>query len=109
MDIEIIQADGTMDLNEELITHPHTTFFVRATGTSMTGAGVYPEDILIEKKKGSSLDIGHTPLHHGPLINHIHPPPSYNRHPMNHSGYKTNQAPLSAPKTAKHNPLNYHW
>ncbi|BCS94491.1 hypothetical protein DSLASN_01230 [Desulfoluna limicola] len=47
MDIEIIQPDGTMDLNQELITHPHTTFFVRATGTSMTGAGIFPEDVLI--------------------------------------------------------------
>jgi len=56
MDIEIIQTDGTMDLNQELITHPHTTFFVRATGTSMTGAGIFPEDILIVDKSLEPTD-----------------------------------------------------
>lgn len=56
MDIEIIQADGTMDLNQELITHPHTTFFVRATGTSMTGAGIFPDDVLIVDKSVEPTD-----------------------------------------------------
>jgi len=56
MDIEIIQTDCTMDLNQELITHPHATFFVRATGTSMTGAGIFPEDILIVDKSLEATD-----------------------------------------------------
>ena len=39
--------EGTLDLNEHLITHPSATFFVRATGYSMINAGIYPGDILI--------------------------------------------------------------
>lgn len=56
MSIEIIQPDGTMYLNEELITHPHTTFFVRPPGTSMTGAGIFPEDVLIVDKSIEPTD-----------------------------------------------------
>jgi DNA polymerase V len=36
-----------LDLNEYLIQQPAATFFVRATGNSMIGAGIYPDDILI--------------------------------------------------------------
>jgi DNA polymerase V len=56
MDIEIFEPDGTMDLNEELIKHPHTTFFVRSTGTSMTGAGIFPDDVLIVDKSLEPTD-----------------------------------------------------
>jgi len=37
----------TMDLNESLIKHPVSAFYLRATGDSMTGAGIYPGDLLI--------------------------------------------------------------
>jgi len=40
----------TMDLNESLIKHPVSTFYLRATGDSMTGAGIYPGDLLIVDK-----------------------------------------------------------
>ncbi len=36
-----------LDLNALLITHPAATFFVRAIGDSMLGAGIFPNDILI--------------------------------------------------------------
>ena len=36
-----------LDLNEHLILHPNATFFVRATGDSMIGAGIHSGDILI--------------------------------------------------------------
>jgi len=36
-----------LDLNEYLISHPAATFFVRAAGDSMVGAGIYSGDILI--------------------------------------------------------------
>jgi len=36
-----------LDLNEYLIKHPAATFFVRATGNSMIGAGIHPDDILV--------------------------------------------------------------
>jgi DNA polymerase V len=39
--------DGSLDLNEHLITHKAATFFVRVTGDSMTGVGIFPGDLLI--------------------------------------------------------------
>lgn len=39
--------DGKLDLNEYLVKHPAATFFVRAIGESMIGAGIHPGDILI--------------------------------------------------------------
>ncbi|MGZ8908266.1 MAG: LexA family protein, partial [Methylobacter sp.] len=37
----------TLDLNELLIKKPAATFFVRAQGESMLGAGIHPNDILV--------------------------------------------------------------
>ena len=39
--------DGRLDLNEHLIKHPAATFFVRAAGDSMIGAGIHSGDILV--------------------------------------------------------------
>ena len=39
--------DGKLDLNDHLIKHPAATFFVKATGESMIGAGIHDGDILI--------------------------------------------------------------
>jgi len=39
--------EGKLDLNEYLIVHPASTFFVRVDGYSMQGAGIMPDDILI--------------------------------------------------------------
>ncbi len=36
-----------LDLNELLVDNPVSTFFVRVEGESMTGAGIYPGDILV--------------------------------------------------------------
>ena len=36
-----------LDLNDHLILHPSATFFVKASGESMTGAGIHPGDLLI--------------------------------------------------------------
>lgn len=36
-----------LDLNAHLVRHPAATFFVRANGDSMTGAGIFNGDILI--------------------------------------------------------------
>lgn len=36
-----------LDLNDYLIKHPDATFFVKVEGYSMTGAGIFPDDILI--------------------------------------------------------------
>jgi len=36
-----------LDLNDYLIKRPESTFFVKVEGYSMTGAGIFPNDILI--------------------------------------------------------------
>ena len=39
--------DKTLDLNEHLIKHPASTFFVKVKGDSMIGAGICSGDMLI--------------------------------------------------------------
>jgi DNA polymerase V len=36
-----------IDLNEHIIEHPSATFFMRATGESMTGAHIPPDALLV--------------------------------------------------------------
>lgn len=40
-------VERTLDLNEEVITHPAATFFLRAGGRSMLGAGIHDGDLLV--------------------------------------------------------------
>jgi DNA polymerase V len=52
--------DRSLDLNEHLIKHPAATFYVRASGNSMIGAGIHSGDLLIvdralEPKDGSII------------------------------------------------------
>ncbi|MBD0284083.1 MAG: translesion error-prone DNA polymerase V autoproteolytic subunit [Flavisolibacter sp.] len=48
-----------INLNRDLIRHPHATYFMRAKGESMTGAYIPPEAILVidrlEKPKNGSI------------------------------------------------------
>jgi DNA polymerase V len=39
--------DKSLDLNELLVQKPAATYFVRAQGESMLGAGIHPNDILV--------------------------------------------------------------
>jgi DNA polymerase V len=39
--------EGMLDLNEHLIRHPSSTFFMHADGYSMKNAGIFPGDLLI--------------------------------------------------------------
>jgi len=39
--------EGKLDLNTHLIKHPTATFFVKASGDSMIGAGIHDGDILV--------------------------------------------------------------
>lgn len=39
--------EKTLDLNDLLVQKPAATFFVRASGESMLGAGIHPNDILV--------------------------------------------------------------
>lgn len=36
-----------IDLNEELIAHPSSTYMLRAEGNSMIGAGIFDQDLLV--------------------------------------------------------------
>lgn len=40
-------VNGTLDLNELCVRHPAATYFVRARGDSMTGAGIGDGDVLV--------------------------------------------------------------
>jgi DNA polymerase V len=40
-------VEGQLDLNDHLIARPAATYYVRATGDSMLGAGIHPGDLLI--------------------------------------------------------------
>src|ERR1700729_2768512 len=39
--------EGRLDLNEYFIRHPAATFYVRVSGDSMRGAGIFDGDLLI--------------------------------------------------------------
>ncbi len=53
---DFLKAETQLDLNEHLVKHPAATFFVRVRGDSMTGCGIYPDDILIVDR---SLEAAH--------------------------------------------------
>ncbi|WP_170955744.1 LexA family transcriptional regulator [Synechococcus sp. UW140] len=40
-------VDVGIDLNEQLIHHPSSTFFLRVSGDSMIGAGIHDGDLLV--------------------------------------------------------------
>jgi len=40
-------VENALDLNQHLIKHPAATFFVKAQGDSMLGAGIHSGDLLI--------------------------------------------------------------
>ena len=49
-------VEEPLDLNELLVAHPAATFFVRAAGDSMTGAGIRPGDILVVDRSLEARD-----------------------------------------------------
>ncbi|MCF7911496.1 MAG: translesion error-prone DNA polymerase V autoproteolytic subunit [Candidatus Cloacimonetes bacterium] len=48
--------EKTIDLNEQLISHPVATFFIRVEGDSMIGAGIFPDDVLIVDRALNAAD-----------------------------------------------------
>ena len=48
--------DKTLDLNELLIAHPAATFFVRVSGDSMRGAGIFSGDVLVVDRSLEATD-----------------------------------------------------
>ncbi len=53
--------ENKIDLNEELIQHPSSTFMIRAKGDSMIGAGIFDDDLLV-------VDRSLTPVHGSIII-----------------------------------------
>jgi|GEM_PF-994542 len=48
--------ENRLDLNQHLIKHPAATFFVRVSGDSMIGAGIFPGDMLIVDRSLEATD-----------------------------------------------------
>ena len=48
--------EGKLDLNELLIKKPAATFFVRVSGDSMVGAGIFSDDLLIVDRSIDPID-----------------------------------------------------
>jgi DNA polymerase V len=48
--------DKKLDLNEYLIKRPSSTFFIRVSGNSMTGAGIHDGDLLIVDRSVTAED-----------------------------------------------------
>lgn len=48
--------EAPLDLNELLVHQPAATFFVRAAGDSMLGAGIHPGDILVVDRSLEATD-----------------------------------------------------
>lgn len=49
-------VETALDLHEHLIAHPAATFYVRVSGDSMTGAGIYAGDILVVDRAREPVD-----------------------------------------------------
>ncbi len=41
------QIEKVLDINDLVVKHPASTFFVRVEGDSMTGAGIFSGDVLV--------------------------------------------------------------
>ena len=49
-------VDEFLDLNQHLVKHPASTFFVKVSGDSMLNAGIHPGDILVVDKSLSPVN-----------------------------------------------------
>jgi DNA polymerase V len=49
-------VDGCLDLNEHLVEHRESTFFIRVQGQSMTGAGINDGDLLVVDRALEAAD-----------------------------------------------------
>ena len=48
--------EGVLDLNTHLVREPNATFFVRANGESMIGAGIHDGDLLVVDRSAQVTD-----------------------------------------------------
>lgn len=52
--------EDTLNLNELCVRHPDSTFYVRVSGNSMRGIGIYPGDVLVVDRSLRA--------HHGDIV-----------------------------------------
>ena len=50
------ELNGTLDLNQLCVRHPAATYFVRARGDSMTGAGIDDGDVLVVDRSATVVN-----------------------------------------------------
>ena len=50
------RVDGCLDLNEHLVEHRESTFYIRVQGQSMTGAGINNGDLLVVDRALEAAD-----------------------------------------------------
>ncbi len=50
------QIEKVLDINDLVVKHPASTFFVRVEGDSMEGAGIFSQDILVVDRSISPKD-----------------------------------------------------
>jgi DNA polymerase V len=48
--------EDSLDLNDYIVRHPAATFYVRVSGNSMRGAGIYDGDLLIVDRAVAAID-----------------------------------------------------
>lgn len=50
------QVEKILDINDLLVQNPESTFFVRVSGDSMTGAGIFDGDVLVIDRSKEAKD-----------------------------------------------------
>jgi DNA polymerase V len=50
------QVEKILDINDLVVKNPASTFFVRVTGDSMIGAGIFEGDVLVIDRSKDSVD-----------------------------------------------------
>lgn len=50
------QVERTLDINDLVVQHPSATFFVRVSGDSMEGVGIFNNDVLVVDRSVEPVD-----------------------------------------------------
>ncbi len=50
------QVEKVLDINDLVVKHPASTFFVRVEGDSMVGAGIFSDDVLVVDRSVTPKD-----------------------------------------------------
>jgi len=50
------EIEKKLDLNEYIVEHPNSTFYVKVVGESMRDAGIFPDDIIVIDRSKEACD-----------------------------------------------------